>query len=120
MTLTCSRDITSTEALNDMMTNYERVMKTFIPAFRLKAAKMMVKEYGLKQQQAAMMLGTTQAAISKYLKEDSNKFADVKIDDRSLRQFVDRMKDEKEQDGKRIMCAMCQSNKKFGCSFMVK
>ena len=29
-----------------MMTNYERVMKSFMPAFRLRAAQMMVNEYG--------------------------------------------------------------------------
>ena len=91
--LTCSRAITSIGVRNsDMMTNYERVMKRFIPAFRLKAAQMMINEYGIKQQQAAAMLGTTQAAISKYLKEDSEKYSNIKIEFKVLKEFIERMK----------------------------
>lgn len=103
-----------------MLTNYERVMKSFIPAFRLKAAKMMIKDYGIKQQQAAVILGTTQAAISKYLKASSEKYVDVKIDSKLLKDFIERMNVKDENGGQRIMCNMCQSNKKFDCSFMVK
>ena len=61
-----------------MMTNHERAIKVFIPAFRLKAAQMMVNEYGIKQQQVAQILGTTQAAISKYLKEKPEKYKGTK------------------------------------------
>lgn len=103
-----------------MMTDYERVIKRFIPAFRLKAAHMMVKEYGLKQQHAALMLGTTQAAISKYLKENSEKYKDVKINLDSLQEFIEKMKANNERSGQRIMCTMCQNNKKFSCAFIVK
>ncbi len=103
-----------------MVTNYERVMKFFIPAFRLKAAKMMVNEYGIRQQQAAVMLGTTQAAISKYLSGNSDKFRDVNIDENSLKMFVEKMNSKDEENAQRIMCTMCQSNKKFNCTFIVR
>ncbi len=103
-----------------MLTNYERVMKRFIPAFRLKAAHMMIREYGIKQQQAAMILGTTQAAISKYLKESSEKYSNIDIDNKSLREFIERMKLDETKNGQRVMCSMCQSNKKFDCAFIVK
>lgn len=103
-----------------MLSNYERVIKSFIPAFRLRAAQMMVKDYGLKQQQAANMLGTTQAAISKYLKESSEKYSDVKIDTDYLREFVENMKTGEEKTAQKVMCTMCQSNKKFDCAFIVK
>lgn len=103
-----------------MMTNYERVMKRFIPAFRVKAAKIMVNEYGVKQQQAAMMLGTTQAAISKYLKNDSKRFGDVNIESKPLRQFIGSVKANDNNGAQKVMCTMCQSNKKFDCAFMVK
>ncbi|MGD0728589.1 MAG: hypothetical protein ABR981_00750 [Candidatus Micrarchaeaceae archaeon] len=102
-----------------MLTNYERVMKKFIPAFRLKAAKMMVNDYGIKQQQAAAILGTTQAAISKYLKESPEKFKDISIDEDLLANFVEKTT-KNEKDGQRIMCRMCQDNKKFNCTFIVK
>ena len=103
-----------------MMTDYERVAKNFIPAFRLKAAQLMLKEYGIKQQQAAIILGTTQAAISKYLKENSGKYKNVKIDSKSLMGFVERMKENNEHEGQKIMCTVCQNNKKFDCAFIVK
>jgi predicted transcriptional regulator len=103
-----------------MTTNYERVMKSFMPAFRLKAAQMMVNEYGIKQQNVAMFLGTTQAAISKYMKENSEKYSNIKIDKDSVHKFVEEMKAKNERKAQKIMCSMCQSNKKFDCAFMVK
>ncbi len=77
-----------------MLTNYERVMKRFIPAFRLKAAQMMVNEYKTTQQQAAAILGTTQAAISKYLDQNSEKYNEIKIDAQSLRNSLRRKRQE--------------------------
>src|SRR6267143_655891 len=53
-----------------MISEYERVMKRFMPAFRSSAAKIMINEYGIKQERAASMLGTTQAAVSKYISVD--------------------------------------------------
>lgn len=103
-----------------MTTNYERVMKFFIPAFRLKAAKMMVNEYGIRQQQAAIMLGTTQAAISKYLNDNSDKFKNVNIDENSLKIFIEKMNAKDEVSAQKVMCTMCQSNERFNCTFIVK
>lgn len=103
-----------------MLTNYERVIKKFMPAFRLNAAKMMINEYGIRQQQAADMLGITQAAISKYLREDSNKYDDIKIDRGLLVEFVEHMQAANDKKGQKIMCGMCQDNKKFNCAFIVK
>jgi predicted transcriptional regulator len=104
----------------EMLTNYERVMKRFIPAFRMEAAKTMVNKYGVKQQQAALMLGTTQAAISKYLKADSGRFVGVKIENKPLRAYIEKMQEDDSKGAQKVMCAMCQSNKKFDCAFMVK
>jgi predicted transcriptional regulator len=103
-----------------MATNYERVMKRFIPAFRVKAAKMMVTDYGVKQQHAAMMLGTTQAAISKYLKDTPNRFSDIRIESMPLKEFVDNVMAHDDKGAQKVMCTMCQSNKRFDCAFMVK
>lgn len=103
-----------------MLTNYERVIKKFIPAFRLKAAQMMVNEYGLKQQQAADILGTTQAAVSKYLKEGPDKFSKIKIERLDVATFVESMKADNTKNGQKVMCKVCQENKKFDCAFIVK
>lgn len=103
-----------------MLTNYERVMKRFLPAFRLKAAHVMVKDYRITQQQAAVILGTTQAAISKYLNQSSEKYTGIKINGESLKNFVETAQNRDEQGAQKIMCSICQTNKKFDCTFMVK
>lgn len=103
-----------------MLTNYERVIKKFIPAFRLKAAQVMVREYGVKQQDAAQMLGTTQAAISKYLNMDAEKYNDVRIERSAVVTFVEKMISQSEKEGQKVMCRVCQENKKFDCAFIVK
>lgn len=102
-----------------MLTNYERVMKVFLPAFRLKAAHMMVKDYKITQQRAAAILGTTQAAVSKYLNQSSEKYT-VEINGGALRNFIETAKNKDELGAQRIMCGICQTNKKFDCTFMVK
>jgi predicted transcriptional regulator len=103
-----------------MMTNHERAIKVFIPAFRLKAAQMMVNEYGIKQQQVAQILGTTQAAISKYLKEKPEKYKGTKIESKQLKEFVEKMLGNDKRSAQRILCRMCQADKKFVCALIVK
>ncbi|MDG6939054.1 MAG: helix-turn-helix domain-containing protein [Nitrososphaerota archaeon] len=46
----------------------ELSIKYLLPAFRSAVARHLVKDYGLTQQEVARMLGTTQAAISHYLR----------------------------------------------------
>ncbi|MDE1833249.1 MAG: helix-turn-helix domain-containing protein [Candidatus Micrarchaeota archaeon] len=102
-----------------MLTNYEKVMRRFLPTFRQSAANLMVREYGIKQQKVAEMLGTTQAAVSKYI-NGSNKRHNIGIDKELVREFVEMTLRHKEMDAQRAMCRLCQSNIKFGCAFMVK
>jgi predicted transcriptional regulator len=80
----------------------------------------MVKDYRITQQKAAVTLGITQAAISKYLKENSDKYTGIRIDPESLRNFAEMVKLEDEQGAQKIMCRLCQINGKFECTFMVK
>ncbi len=102
-----------------MQTDYERVIKQFLPVFRLNAARLMVKEYGIRQQQAAVFLGTTQAAISKYLKSSPITDKNVRIDTDTLREFISSIRAGDEKNAQKIMCGMCQLNKKFDCAFMI-
>ena len=44
----------------------EIASKSVIPALRAMVARELIEEYGLKQEQVAMRLGVTQAAVSKY------------------------------------------------------
>jgi predicted transcriptional regulator len=103
-----------------MMTNNERALKKFMPAFRLRAAQIMVNEYGIGQQKAAEMLGTTQAAISKYMKESSDKYKDVKIDSALVKGFVERALKNDFNGAQRVICSMCQSYHSFDCALMVR
>ena len=115
---TCSRATTNTG--NDaMLTNYEKVIKRFLPTFRQSAANLMVREYGLKQQKVAEMLGTTQAAVSKYLSQ-GNKRHNIGIDRELMREFVEMTLQHREREAQRAMCRLCQANMKFECTFMVK
>ncbi|MDE1810961.1 MAG: hypothetical protein KGH66_02895, partial [Candidatus Micrarchaeota archaeon] len=77
------------------------------------------KEYGLKQQKVAEMLGTTQAAVSKYLSKGSKRH-NMLIDKDLMKQFIEMTLQHKDTDAQRAMCRMCQGNIKFGCAFMVK
>ena len=103
-----------------MATYYERVMGRFMPKFRSSAAKAMVKEYGMGQQQAAKYLGVTQAAISKYLNGNDNNHSEIKINNSLVKKFVEYSKADDDRNSKRVVCAMCQMNTKFNCALMVK
>lgn len=102
------------------MTNNERALKRFIPAFRLRAAQMMINEYRIGQQRAASILGTTQAAISKYLKESSSKYNDVKIENTLVRGFIEMALKNDLENTQKLVCAMCQSHNRFDCALMTK
>lgn len=102
------------------MTSYEDVMKKFMPAFRASAARMMVRDYGLRQQQAAAILGTTQAAISKYLKDKASKNNGMRVDQKLVKEYIERMLKRHDHGSQKVLCKMCQSNIKFDCAFMVK
>jgi len=100
-----------------MATGYEIAYSRIIPGFRREIAKKMVNNYGMKQREAALMLGTTQAAISKYLHNDKSSIS-LSEDDASA--FIEAAKGGSEALKRRILCKVCQSNRQFDCAFMVK
>jgi len=51
-----------------MLLPQEIIYRSAIPAIRYMIAKRLVEDYGMNQQQAAHILGVTQAAISNYLR----------------------------------------------------
>ena len=50
-----------------MPTDYEIALNKFMPAFKAKAASILVTRNNISQQEAATLLGLSQAAISKYI-----------------------------------------------------
>lgn len=100
--------------------DYEGAMKKFMPAFKARAANMMIKEFGITQQRAAVLLGVTQAAISKYINKSTKSQTSVKINEKDVKAFVEMVSRNDLKGGRRILCRMCQENAKYGCALMTK
>jgi hypothetical protein len=105
------------------MTEYEHMIKEFMPSLRAKAAKIMYDERKLRQEDIARFLGITQAAVSKYL---SGKYSDtVKVFESTLKKsevevFVDRMVADRPYESQKVVCKMCARNLSFDCNLMIK
>lgn len=50
-----------------MDTNYDRVLKRFLPAVKASIAKELSAKYGMTQTEIAKKIGVTQAEVSKYI-----------------------------------------------------
>ncbi len=100
--------------------NYDKVTKKFMPAFKSSAANVMTKEFGITQQKAAVLLGVTQAAISKYINGRKRRHSDIKIGKEDIKAFVERVSRNDIKGGQRILCKVCQENAKFSCALMTK
>ncbi len=106
-----------------MRTEYENMVKEFLPALRAGAAKKLVGEYGVSQMEAARMLQTTQAAVSKYL--NGRYSAKVKALESSFREgeveeFVKDLMAGDEYDAQKIVCRMCSRGLSFECGLKVR
>lgn len=105
------------------MTNYEEVIYKFTPALRSQAAKLMISEFNVSQERAAELLGTTQAAISKYINTETSKEIskiEKSMDNYQLRLFVSNVVVGNTLKAQKSACKLCQTHKKFDCSLMVK
>jgi predicted transcriptional regulator len=104
------------------MSEYEHMVKEFMPALRAKSAKLMDNR-GLSQKEIAHALNMTQAAISKYL---SGKYShEVKIVEKTLDShevggFVERLGEHDAYGAQRHVCRMCARNLSFRCRLMIK
>jgi predicted transcriptional regulator len=101
-----------------VLEDYDRMLRKFMPAFKSSAANMMTKECGMTQQQAAALLGVTQAAISKYIKDGKKRYPGVKIDQKAVREFVAMLEAKDIKGSKKLMCKMCQDHVQFDCALV--
>lgn len=106
-----------------MRTEYEEMIKEFLPALRARAAKMLAGKYGKSQVETASLLGTTQAAVSKYL--DGNYSGRVKelesrLSEREVSLFVERMLEGDAYEAQKSVCKMCAGKITHDCSLMIK
>ncbi len=106
-----------------MRTEYENMVKEFLPALRASSARMMAEQYKISQEKIAELLETTQAAVSKYLNgkySDKVKELEKTLNQNQVSEFVKTILDEKKYDAQRVVCSMCAKNLSFKCSLMIK
>ena len=106
-----------------MRTEYENMVKEFLPALRASAAKMMANEYKMSQMKIAKALNTTQAAVSKYLSgkySNSVKRFEKTFERSEVETFVRNVVENSGYDAQRIVCALCSRNLSFRCRLMIK
>lgn len=100
-----------------MPTNYEITHNVTLPQFRRAAAARMSSSYGMKQQDIAKVMHVSQAAVSKYLKSSKPK---IKMSESDLTSYIKSLISGNEHGSRKALCNVCQSNRRFSCSFMVK
>lgn len=106
-----------------MHTEYEMMVKEFLPALRAKAARVLSEKYQVNQMKIASMLDTTQAAVSKYLSgkySDKVKEFEATIDEKEVDEFVKSVMKESRYDAQKHVCKMCARNLSFKCGLMIK
>ncbi len=106
-----------------MKTEYESMVKEFLPALRARAAKLMAQRYGISQTEIARLLGTTQAAVSKYLSNSySNKVKEIEaqLGQKEVKGFVSSVVNGEGYEAQRSVCKMCARNLTHRCSLMIK
>ncbi len=106
-----------------MRTEYENMVKEFLPALRASAARKMQKEYNLNQVKIAGLLDTTQAAVSKYLSGSYSpevKRFEKTLSDADVSEFVRAMMAQRRYEAQRTVCKMCARNLSFRCGLMIK
>jgi predicted transcriptional regulator len=106
-----------------MRTDYENMVKEFLPALRASAARMMADKYKMSQVRIAQLLDTTQAAVSKYL---SGKYSakvkryEGRLDKSLVSAFVKSAMEKNRYNAQRVVCKMCSKNLSFRCGLMIK
>lgn len=106
-----------------MRTDYESMVKEFLPALRASAAKLMAQRYGISQVEIARLLGTTQAAVSKYLSGSYSakvRAIEVQLSRGEVEGFVRSVVNGEGYEAQRSVCKMCAKNLTHRCGLMVK
>ncbi|MCW6160002.1 MAG: hypothetical protein LVQ95_02875 [Candidatus Micrarchaeales archaeon] len=106
-----------------MKTEYEAMVKEFLPALRARAAKLMSGKYKMNQIAIAEELGTTQAAVSKYLSNSYSpkvKAMEKELNKEDVELFVKSVREGEKYEAQRSVCKMCAKNLSHDCSLMIK
>ncbi len=105
-----------------MMTEYESILKGFLPALRSRVAAELNVNYGLKQTEIAMLLEVTQAEVSKYLNGTQPKSGSftMQLDDAEVKKMAKMVLEHNDYEAQRVACRLCPKGSASKCSIMVK
>ncbi len=106
-----------------MRTDFENMVKGFLPALRARSAKLMSDRYKLTQQDIASLLETTQAAVSKYLNGKYSKEVkdmEKQLNDNEVNAFVANAIKNRRYEAQVHVCKMCSRTLTHKCNLMIK
>ena len=75
-----------------MLTPYEVIVKTALPALRSMIARDLTKKYNLKQKEVAQLMHITQAAVSYYLTQSRGKYISC-LENTEIIEMIDKLSD---------------------------
>jgi hypothetical protein len=76
-----------------MLTPYEIIVKTALPAIRSMLAEKLTMKYNLKQKEIANLMHLTQAAVSYYLNKGRGKYTDYIRNDEEIKIMIENLAD---------------------------
>ncbi len=105
-----------------MMTEYESILKGFLPALRSRVAAELNASYGLKQTEIAALLEITQAEVSKYLNGTQPKGGrfTMQLDDAEVKKMAKLVLERNDYEAQKVACGLCPKGSVSKCSIMIK
>ncbi len=93
--------------------NIKFEIEELLPAIRASITKILIKKYKLKEERVAVMLGLTQAAISKYLNNDYSKKVkniESKFNKNMVNELVKNIIEGRKNKANTIVCKICKKS----------
>lgn len=105
-----------------MMTEYESILKGFLPVLRSRIAVELNTRYGLKQTEIAALLEVTQAEVSKYLNGTQPKGGrfTMQLDDAEVKKMAKLVLERNDYEAQKVACRLCPKGSVSKCSIMIK
>lgn len=103
-----------------MRTEYEEVVKGFMPALRGVVARAMANEYNIRQVEIASLIGVTQAEVSKYINGKQPKANRLKFDKGKIDALVGSLLKRHSRAAQKVVCSMCPKGSAHSCTLMAK
>ncbi len=103
-----------------MRTEYEEVVKSFMPALRGTVARVMAREYGIRQVDIAALIGVTQAEVSKYINSKQPKANGFMFDKGKVDALVSSLLKKHNRAAQKVVCGMCPKGAALECALMTK